>query len=142
MSIEPSIDPSAWKKIGQSRNATFYELDAQVLVVVPVDGSRDTFETATDSVRIQLEHLRPLSRRAGIVVMMDNVAEQDSKARGVYRDAPDPAYQVCYALVGGTPFGRAVASIFIGLSPPKVPTKMFGTFEEAVGWARGMVAKS
>ncbi len=137
-----TLDTSKWKDIGTSPNASFFELDEQVLVVVPVDGSKDDASTASESIRIQLAHLQPLNRRSGIVVMMDNVAEQDSSARAVYREAPDPMYQVCYALVGGTPFGRAVASIFIGLSPPKVPTKMFGTFEEAVAWVRQMVGKS
>ncbi len=136
------FEPTSWKQIGTSPNAKFFEMDQQVLVVVPTDGSRDNHDTATDSIRIQLEHLRPLQRRAGIVVMMDNIGEQDASARQVYRDAPDPAFQVCYALVGGTSFGRAVASIFIGLSPPKVPTKMFGTFDEAVAWVRHMVGKS
>lgn len=133
-----TFDPSAWTKFGQSSNASFYELDPQVLVVVPVDGTTDDARTAHESVRLQLEHLRSHARRAGVVVMMDHVAEQDSAARAVYRDEPDPAFQACFALVGGTPFGRAIASIFIGLHPPRVPTKMFGTFEEAVAWCRTM----
>ncbi len=136
-----TFDLSKWKHIGSSPNAAIYELDAQVLVVVPHDGARDTAETAAESVRIQLEFLKALKRRCGVVVMMDHVAEQDGAARTVYRDAPDPAYQACYALVGSTKFGRAVASIFTGLSPPKVPTKMFGTFDEAVAWVRQTVGQ-
>ena len=85
---------------------------------------------------IQLEHLRKTGTRAGTVVFMDRLVQQDSAARTVYRDAPDPAFQVCFALVGGTPFGRAVGSIFIGLSPPKVPTRMFGNLDEALAWVR------
>lgn len=103
-----------------------------------MDGTSDDAATAHESVRLQLEFLRAHARRAGVVVMMDRVAEQDSAARAVYRDEPDPAFQACFALVGGTPFGRAIASIFIGLHPPRVPTKMFGTFEEAVAWCHAM----
>jgi hypothetical protein len=54
----------------------------------------------------------------------------------VYRVAPDPAFQACFALVGGTTFGRAVGSFFIGIHPPRVPTRMFATTEEALRWAR------
>ena len=118
---KPIVDSSKWKPIGESANATFFELDEQVLVVVPNDGSKDDAQTAHESVRIQLAYLQPLQRRAGVVVMVDQLAEQDAGARVVYRDAPDPAFQVCYALVGGTKFGRAVASLSIGLSPPKLP---------------------
>lgn len=134
-----SVDSSRWRPIGESSNAKFFELDPEVLVVLPADGSHDTKETAAESIRIQLEHLRQNNQRAGTVILMDQVAEQDGGARSVYRDAPDPAHQVCFALVGGTTFGRAVASIFIGLSPPKCPTRMFATFDDAVAWVRTMV---
>ena len=67
---------------------------------------------------------------------MDRVASQNSGARDVYRDAPDPMFQTCFALVGSTMFGRAVSSVFIGLHPPRVPTRMFATFEEALSWIR------
>lgn len=128
-----------WAKIGTSSNATFYEIEPQILAVVPFDRAVDDARTARESVEIQLEHLRTTGRRAGVVVFMDPVIQQDSGARAVYRDAPDPAFQACYALVGGTPFGRAVGSIFIGLSPPRVPTRMFSRFNDAVDWIRAQL---
>jgi hypothetical protein len=67
---------------------------------------------------------------------MDQVAAQNSGARDVYRTAPDPTLQTCFALVGGTMFGRAVSSVFIGLNPPRVPTRLFGTYQEALSWIR------
>ena len=54
----------------------------------------------------------------------------------MYRVEPDPAFQTCFALVGGTVFGRAVGSFFIGIHPPRVPTRLFATIEEAHRWAR------
>ena len=107
-----------------------------MLAVVPLDGSSDTAHTAAGSIRIQLEHLRASGHRAGTVVFMDPVGAQDSGARAVYRHDPDPMFQTAFALVGTTMFGRAVASIFMGLHPPRVPTRMFGTFEEALAWIR------
>ena len=47
-----------------------------------------------------------------------------------------PMFQTGFALVGKTMFGRAVASVFMGLHPPRVPTRMFGTFEEALAWIK------
>ena len=127
---------SAWTPIGRSVNADFFEIEAGVLAVVPFDGALDTADTALDSVRIQLTHLRARGRRAGTIVFMDRVASQNSGARDVYRTAPDPTLQTCFALVGGTMFGRAVSSVFIGLNPPHVPTRLFGTYQEALSWIR------
>ena len=127
---------SAWTPIGRSANADFFEIEAGVLAVVPFDGASDTADTAADSVRIQLTHLRARGRRAGTIVFMDQVASQNSGARDVYRTAPDPTLQTCFALVGGTMFGRAVGSVFIGLNPPRVPTRLFGTYQEALSWIR------
>jgi hypothetical protein len=132
------VDVSQWTRIGQSSNADFFEVDEKVLAVVPFDGCEDNDETARESVRIQLDHLQPRGRKSGIVVFMDRVLVQNAAARQVYRDGPDPAFQACFALVGGTMFGRAVGSIFIGLHPPRVPTKLFATAEPAIDWARRM----
>lgn len=129
-------DTSAWLPIGRSTNAEFFEVEPGVLAVVPFDGSADTADTAAESIQIQLAHLRTSGRRAGTVVFMDKVAAQNSGARDVYRHAPDPTFQTGFALVGSTMFGRAVISVFIGLHPPRVPTRMFGTFEEALAWIR------
>jgi len=131
-----TVDTSGWSPIGRSSNAAFFEIDARTLAVVPFEGSSDDAATARESVHIQLAHLRRVGRRAGVVVFMDGVVAQDAGARAVYRDDPDPAFQACFALVGGTPFGRAVGALFIGLSPPRVPTRLFPTLEAARAWVR------
>ena len=68
--------------------------------------------------------------------MMDQLARQDGAVRTVYHDQPNPAFQVCFALVGSTPFGRAAASIFIGLNAPRVPTRFLATMEEDLAWVK------
>jgi len=135
-----TVDTSRWTRIGQSSNADFFEIEPHLLAVVPFDRCDDNEETARESIRIQLEHLRAKKARAGVVVFMDRILTQSSGAREVYRSAPDAAYQACFALVGGTLFGRAVGSFFIGIHPPRVPTRLFATLEEAVAWARRAAA--
>ena len=129
-------DASAWSRIGRSGNADFFEIEPGALAVIPFDGSSDTAETALESIQIQLSHLRASGRRAGTVVFMDQVASQNAGAREVYHQEPDPTFQTGFALVSSSMFGRAVSSVFIGLHPPRVPTKMFGTLEEALAWIR------
>lgn len=131
-------DTSNWTAIGSSDNASFFEVEPGILAVVPNDGCTDDESTARQSVRVQLEHLRAEGIRGGTLVFMDPVANQTAGARTVYREEPDPAFLACFALVGGTAFGRAVGSFFLGLSKPRVPTKMFSTVEEALAWAREM----
>jgi len=130
------IDTTGWTPIGKSDNADFYEVEEGLLAIVPFEGSSDDEKTAKQSVQIQHEYLRPRGRRAGVIVFMDPLVEQHASARIVYRDGPDPAFVTCYALVGGTVFGRAVGSIFIGLSRPRVPTRLFGSLDDARAWAK------
>jgi hypothetical protein len=130
------VDTSGWTRIGRSSNADFYEVEPRVIAVVPFDRCDDDEQTARESIRIQLEHLRARNMRAGVLVFVDRVLNQTTGARDVYRSAPDPAFQACFALVGGTVFGRAVGSIFIGLNPPRVPTRLFPDVREALAWAR------
>ncbi len=129
-------DSTGWIPIGRSSNAECFEVEPGVLAIVPADGATETAETAAENIQIQLAHLRARRRRAGTIVFMDNVASQNAGAREVYHTAPDPAFQTCFALVGSTMFGRAASFVFTGLNPPRVPTRMFGTFQEALSWIR------
>lgn len=136
-----SIDISNWIKFGQTANADFYEISPGFLAVVPFNNCTDDETTAKASVQTQLEYLQYKKQRAAVVIFMDNIIQQTAGARAVYRDMPDPACQACFALVGGTFFGRAVGSFFLGLSKPRVPTQMFGTMEQALEWCRSQVNK-
>jgi hypothetical protein len=136
-----SIDVKNWTKIGQTVNADFYQIDENTLAVVPYAGCTDDESTAKASVQTQLDYLRSKKQKAAIVIFMDNIVQQTSGARNVYRDMPDPAHQVCFALVGGTPFGRMVGSFFLGLSKPRVPTQMFATLEQAQAWNQTQIKK-
>ncbi|MEI6666643.1 MAG: hypothetical protein WCP29_00700 [Acidobacteriota bacterium] len=134
-----SIDTRTWIKFAETANAAFYEIDERTLGVVPVEGCTDDEDTAKASVDTQKAYLQSKGRKAGSVVFMDGIAQQTSGARAAYRNLPDPSCQVCFALVGGTVFGRAVGSVFLGLSKPRVPTQMFATLEQALAWCHAQV---
>jgi len=136
------VNTDNWVKFGQTTNADFYQIDDNTLAVVPFEGCTDDETTATASVETQLKFLRENKKKAACIIFMDGIAQQTAGARTVYRELPDSEYQVCYALVGGTAFGRAVGSFFLGLSKPKVPTQMFGTLEQALIWCHSQMKKS
>jgi hypothetical protein len=135
------IDTTGWKKFGDTANAEFYEVEPDILAVVPHEKCRDDATTAAASIDTQLKYLKEKGRRAGVMIFMDRISDQDSGARSIYRDRPDKQYQAGFALVGGTAFGRAVAGFFIGISHPPVPTKMFATEKEAMAWLHTLLAE-
>ncbi|MCX6155169.1 MAG: hypothetical protein NT007_13530 [Candidatus Kapabacteria bacterium] len=133
------VETSNWEKFGQSDNAEFFIIEESILSIVPFSKCTDDENTATQSVNIQLDFLRKEGKSAAIIIFMDNIVQQTSAARAIYRELPDPEVQLAYALVGGTNFGRAVASVFLGISKPKVPTKMFANFEQAINWCHSII---
>jgi hypothetical protein len=129
-------DVSRWTKLGSTDNADMYEVEPGVLAVVPHEGCADTAETARQSVEFQHRHWAEAGRGGGAVVFVDRIRDQSAGARQVYGSLPDAARVTGFALVGGTVFGRAVASVFLGLNPPAAPTKLFGDLDAALAWLR------
>lgn len=134
MSMLPDV--SRWTKVGATDNADVYEIEPGILGVMPHVESIDTEETATQCIEIQHRHWRALGLRGGAVIFMDRVRDSQAGARKVYGKLPDPSLITGFALIGGTVFGRAVGSVFLGLSRPSAPTKMFGDLERALLWLR------
>lgn len=134
MSIAPEV--SAWKHLGETANAQFYEVEDGILAIVPEENSTDTEATATASVAFQHEHWTKAGRPGGSIIFMDRLRDSQAGARQVYTKMPDQELITGFALVGGTVFGRAVASVFMGLNKPSAPTRMFGTVDDALAWLR------
>lgn len=134
MSLRPDV--SKWTEVGRTDNATFYEIEPRILAVVPEDGCTDDENTATQSVEFQHTYWRDMKMTGCAVIYMDNIRDSKAGARKVYGKLPDSKLINGFALIGGTVFGRAVASVFIGLSRPSAPTRMFGDLQQALLWAR------
>jgi hypothetical protein len=133
--VSVDIDPTKWTPLTPSLNSKNYEVEPGIYAAVPDSGARDTGETARDNIAKQREHLAP--RGGGVVVIFfDNLISQDKDARRVYQAESDPSWMHGTALVGGTMLSRAIGSFFLGLSKPRTPLKMFGSFDDALAWAR------
>ncbi|AKF05750.1 hypothetical protein [Sandaracinus amylolyticus] len=136
MSLEPDV--TRWALLGSTSNAHFYEIEPRVIAIVPHERSIDDERTARESVELQHAHWRARGARGGAIVFMDRLVDQRPGARKVYTSVPDPALITCFALVGGTVFGRAAASVFLGLTRPSAPTRVFATYESALEWVRSV----
>lgn len=134
MSIAPDV--SQWNRLGETANAQFYQVEEGILAIVPEVNSTDTEETAKASVEFQHRHWTDEGRPGGSVIFMDRLRDSQAGARQVYTKMPDQRLITGFALVGGTVFGRAVASVFMGLNKPSAPTRMFGDVDEALSWLR------
>ncbi|UJR81646.1 hypothetical protein [Sandaracinus amylolyticus] len=136
MSSEPDI--TRWTLLGHTSNADFYEIEPRVIAIVPHERSIDDERTAAESVAFQHAHWRARGTRGASIVFMDRLVDQQPGARKVYTSKPDPASITCFALVGGTVFGRAAASVFLGLARPTAPTRLFASYESAIEWVRSI----
>ena len=132
--MKSEIPGLGWTHVGTSSNADFYEVEPDILAVVPHVNSRDDERTARESLAFQRQHWHGRGHRGAVVVYMDPVVEQDSGARAVYANETASLPSTCFALVGETFFGHAAAAVFTGLSKPGLPTQVFRSFDDARAW--------
>ena len=131
-------ETSGWRFLCDTANAKLFELEPGIVVVEPKQGAHDTVATAKSNLEQGSRYLA--SCGGGIVlVYFDLLAGQEWAARRVYRSY-DPSVCFGMGMIGGTPLARAMMSFFLGLARvPNLPTKVFGSTEEAVQWARASI---
>ena len=125
-----------WHEVGRTDNAVIYLADDRVLVVVPNCDTQDDDATARQSLEFQRAFWARRGSSGAAVILMDRVLVQTREARLVYETEPDLSRIDGFALVTSSPFGRALASVFMGLRRPPVPTRMFSDVNSAIDWAR------
>jgi hypothetical protein len=130
---------AGWEHVGDTVNTRYFAIADGILGGVPRPGSVDDAATARENTLFQNAYFRA-SQPGVVAVFFDNLISQDKDARRIYQTMPDPTLLVGTALVGGTLLSRAMGSFFLGLSKPKVPVKMFGTLDDALDWARQIIA--
>lgn len=141
--IEPlETDLRSLPRVGGTDAGDYYEVAPDVIVALPRAGYVQTPEGARASL-LELHRIaRSRSRRLVIVVLVDRVRSQDSAARRVWRQEIDGSLICGLVLTGSSLLGRAIASFFIGLTGPRLPTQMVGTLQEAVQWGTEQIARS
>jgi hypothetical protein len=133
-----TVPDPGWKPLGATDNADWYQIQDDLIAIVPHQNARDSEASARESIATQRRHWQSVARRGAVVVFMNNLLDQDSGARAVYMNESDPTCTTCYALVGDSLFAQAVGSVFTGLARPEVPTRMFRSLGEALPWIEEM----
>ena len=132
--MKQAVVPSGLPFIGESANTRYFAAADDIVLVMPIEGSRDDEASARENVAFQMGHARKLGRRCGFVVFLGPLVSQDAQARRVYAEGMDPALCFASALVVSNPLSRAIGSFFLGLSLPKIPTKLFDSVDAAIAW--------
>ncbi len=132
-------DYSRYKEIGKTKNTIVYttETDPDILIIVPPEGTVDSVEDAQQNVDFLNNYARTLGKKCGSLVVMTNLVSQDAETRRVYSEMDTHLYYAA-ALVVENALSRALGSFFIGLSRPKIPTKLFNSVEQGIDWIKMM----
>jgi len=129
-----SVPEDGWTKVGETSNAAFYRISADILGIVPHPDTVDDQKTARESIGFQDRYWRAAGHGGAVVVFMDTVVEQDAQARAVYADEVSTLPSTCFALVGESFYGYATSQVFTGLSKPGRPTSVFRSLADARPW--------
>ncbi len=132
-------DFSHYKEVGRTTNAAVYvlESDPDILIIVPQEGTIDNVKTAHENVAYFHKYARALRKPCGSVVIMANLLSQDAEARRAYQEWDTDLF-FAGGLVVENALSRALASFFLGLSHPNVPTQLFESLDSAVEWLKTM----
>jgi hypothetical protein len=129
---------SELKSVGKTAATDFAIADPDILIGTPKPGTVDNPETAKANVEFEANYARELGKRICVVILVDNLLSQDAETRRIYTEGLGGDILYGVALVTGNALGRAIASFFMGLSKPKVPTKIFDSVESAIAWAQSV----
>ncbi len=132
-------DFSQYNEVGRTTNAVVYiaAADPDILIIVPLEGTMDNVKTAQENVAYFHDYARSVGKPCGSVVIMANLLSQDAEARRAYQEWDTDLF-FAGGLVVENALSRALASFFLGLSHPNVPTQLFETLDSAVEWIKTM----
>lgn len=131
-----------WDPVGRTANTAYFRAAPDVLIVIPDEGLKDDAESARANVAFQTRFASQSGRRCAVVVRMTSLLSQDGEARRVYAKEMKLELFFAAALVASNAISRAIASFFLGLTKPAMPTRVFEDFDAALGWVDEMRRRS
>ncbi len=122
-------------RVGGTDAGGYFELAPDVLLALPREGYVQSEVGARASLHEMNRIAGERGRPQALLVVVDRVRSQDAGSRRVWQQEMDPRYIGAMALVCDSLLARAIASFFIGLRRPMVPTRMVATIEDGLAWA-------
>jgi hypothetical protein len=131
------MDISAWDVARDLPHGFVYWMKPGVIVGWPDDGVVETVDLSQIVWDAYSECAKEFGRPVGCVVFVDRLGDQTADVRAFWQKIMTPDVLCCCALVSTSFFARAITAFFLGMRPPVVPTKMFGSEEDALAWVDG-----
>ena len=117
-------------------SARLYVDGAGILIIRPFEkvAEHHTVEEAKENVRAMRTLCADRNRPALIDLRMVKFQGRDS--RDVYMAPENNTMLTAKALIAGSAMSRAVANFFVALEAGRIPTKLFGSDDEALSWLK------
>ncbi len=121
------------EKITTRVNTLCLEEDG-IVRIIHFPGAELTLEDARDSMSAYLK--LNLGKRRPLFVDIRNLKSFNREARQYYAgDEAANSASAC-ALVVSSPVSRVLANFYLGISNPRLPTRMFSSGDEALEWLK------
>ncbi len=127
-------DLSRYQHLGAVASADFYLAPPDYLLVVPRPGFVDTPQFALEKSDFLNAYARSTGKTYGLAIVMANILTQDPETRRVYQTQTSNGLYFGLAMVVDSALSRALATFFLGLSRPAIPTQIFGSIEKCLEW--------
>ena len=129
-------DFSQYQHVGNVETGDFYAVDPDIILAIPKTGLVDTRQAAQISADFLSAYAGKLGKKCATIVVMSSVSAQDADARRIYSELIEQGLFFGLAIVVDSPLSRAIGNFVIGFAKSLVPTKLFGTVENAIEWLR------
>jgi hypothetical protein len=116
------------------RNGRFWIDEQGILHGVAAPGSSQTLADAEEQLAAQRRMAG--GRPRPFLMDMRGTRALPRDVRQLYASAEAAELFSAAALVVGSPLSRAIGNFFLGLNRPPMPTRLFDSESEALGWLR------
>jgi len=134
------IDSTGWEHFERLPHGELYWIAPGVMVAVPDEGVVEVVSLSQAVYDGYTRAAASVGHPIAVLVYVDRLGDQTPEVRTFWQNVMHPDVVACVALISSSFFARAISSFFIGISGPKVPTKMLGTEESALLWAKERLA--
>lgn len=131
-------DTSSWAELGRTKSSTIYAVEPRIVALIPDSGTVGNGEVALANVEFLNTHFR--THGPGVVLTyVDGLVSQDGEARKIYRERTDRNVVLGGGMIAASLLGRAIGAFFLKMMVSEAPFRLFGSFDEALGWGRGIL---
>lgn len=131
----PDHLPENMKKVGSAPHHDLFIADAaDILIILPEEGFKDTAEASRVTVAALQEYARKLGRKCGLVIMANNLLGQEPESRRIYAEKVVPELFYGITMVVTNPIPRIIGNMALRLRTLQVPICLAENIEAGIAW--------